>query len=166
MEGANVQRLEDGTAILEDDREFSFDYALLAWGIKPSTVCRDSGLATDKDGGLLVNDYLQSIDYPEIFGGGDCISFQPKPLDKVGVYPVRENPILYHNLLAAVTGEEMKPFVPQEAYLLIFNLGDGTGIFWKKNWIWKGKLGFYFKDYIDRRFMKQFQVSGELDQTQ
>ena len=163
VEGANVKRLGDGKAVLENDREFSFDYALLAWGVKPSPVCKDSGLTTDNDGGLLVNEYLQSIDHPEIFGGGDCISFQPKPIDKVGVYPVRENPILYHNLLATVTGEKMMSFEPQDEYLLIFNLGDGTGLYWKKNWIWKGRLGFYIKNYIDKKFMKEFQVSGELD---
>jgi NADH dehydrogenase FAD-containing subunit len=42
------------------------------------------------------------VAYPEIFGGGDCISFEKKPLDKVGVYAVRQNPILYTNLLAAL----------------------------------------------------------------
>jgi NADH dehydrogenase FAD-containing subunit len=163
-EGANVQRFEETKAVMEDGREFPYDFALLAWGIKPSPVCRESGLPTDEDGGLFVNEYLQSIEYPEIFGGGDCICFQRRPLDKVGVYPVRENPILYHNLLAAVTGGEMISFEPQDDYLLIFNLGDGTGLFWKKNWIWKGRLGFFLKDYIDRKFMKNFQISGERDE--
>jgi hypothetical protein len=32
----------------------------------------------------------------------------------------------------------------------------------EKNWIWDGRLSFILKDYIDRKFMKQFQVSGEL----
>ncbi len=163
-EGANVQRFEERKAVLEDGSEFPYDFTLLAWGIKPSPLCKESGLPTDKEGGLFVNEYLQSIEYPEIFGGGDCICFQQRPLDKVGVYPVRENPILYHNLLAAVTGGEMKSFEPQKNYLLIFNLGDGTGLFWKGNWVWKGKLGFFLKDYIDRKFMKNFQVSGERDE--
>ena len=161
-EGANVERLADGHAALTDGRYLQADVKLIAWGIEPSPLFRKSGIPTTEDGGMLVNEFLQSIKYPEIFGGGDCISFQKKPLDKVGVYPVRENPILYQNLLAAVTGEEMVPFNPQEKYLLIFNLGDGKAIFWKENRIFHGRLFFYLKNYIDRKFMKNFQVSGEL----
>jgi len=42
-------------------------------------------------------------------------------------------------------------------------MGDGRGILWNKNWTWEGRLGFLFKNYIDRRFMRKFQVSGELN---
>jgi NADH dehydrogenase FAD-containing subunit len=97
-----------------------------------------------------------------MFGGGDCISLSGCPLAKVGVYAVRQNPILLHNLLAALEGGGMQTFQPQKDYMLIFNMGDGRGILWKKNWIWDGRLSFILKDYIDRKFMKQFQVSGEL----
>jgi NADH dehydrogenase FAD-containing subunit len=81
-------------------------------------------------------------------------------LDKVGVYAVRQNEILHHNLLSALSGESMEKFMPQRTYLLIFNLGDGTGIFVRKSWVWRGRLAFIFKDYLDRSFAK-IQVSGE-----
>lgn len=161
VEGAFMSRLERGSALLEDGSEFPFDLVFLALGVKPSEIFRDSGLPTGEDGGLLVNDYLQSVAHPEIFGGGDCITFQTRPLDKVGVYAVRQNPILYYNLMAALEGGSMKPFNPGGAYMLIFNLGDGTGIFRKKNLVWNGRLAFYLKDYLDRKFMRRFQVSGE-----
>ena len=161
IEGANVSRLTDNRAVMEDGREFLFDLALLAWGIRPSRLFRESGLPTGKDGGLLVNTYLQSVAYPQIFGGGDCISFEKRPLDKVGVYAVRQNPILYTNLLAALEDGDLKAFQPQDTYLLIYNLGNGIGIFYRRNWVWKGRLIFYLKDYIDRKFMRKFQVSGE-----
>jgi NADH dehydrogenase FAD-containing subunit len=161
VEGAHVSRLIDRLAVLEDGRAFPFDLALLAWGIRPSQLFRESGLPTGKDGGLLVNACLQSVAYPEIFGGGDCISFEKRPLDKVGVYAVRQNPILYTNLLAALEGKDLGVFQPQDTYLLIYNLGNGTGIFYHGNRVWKGRLIFHLKDYLDRRFMRKFQVSGE-----
>jgi NADH dehydrogenase FAD-containing subunit len=161
IEGVHVNRLEAGIAILEDNREVTFDLALLAWGIQPSRLFRQSGLPTGADGGLLVNDYLQSVAYPEIFGGGDCISFDKQPLDKVGVYAVRQNPILHHNLRAALEDRSLQAFQPQDVYLLIYNLGNHTGIFFRGNWVLKGRLIFYLKDYIDRKFMRKFQVSGE-----
>lgn len=161
VEGAHVNRLKDGVAVLEDQREVNYDLALLAWGIEPSRLFKESGLPTGSDGGLLVNAYLQCVDYPEIFGGGDCICFEKRPLDKVGVYAVRQNPVLYANLLAALEGRDLEAFKPQDTYLLIYNLGNGTGIFYRGTWVWKGWLIFLLKDYIDRKFMRKFQVSGE-----
>jgi len=161
VEGANVSRLTDSCAVMEDGRTFPFDLALLAWGIRPSHLFGESGLPTGKDGGLLVNAYLQSVAYPGIFGGGDCISFEKRPLDKVGVYAVRQNPVLYTNLLAALEDKGLEAFQPQETYLLIYNLGNGTGIFYRRKRVYKGRLIFYLKDYIDRKFMRRFQVSGE-----
>jgi NADH dehydrogenase FAD-containing subunit len=161
IEGAHLSSLENGYARLDDGREIAVDIALLALGVKPTSLFSDSGMATGDDGGMLVNEYLHAIAHPNIFGGGDCISFQGKSLDKVGVYAVRQNPILYHNLLASLDGQDLKPFHPQDDYLLIFNLGDGTGIFRRKNWVLNGRLAFYLKDYIDRKFMEKFQISGE-----
>jgi NADH dehydrogenase FAD-containing subunit len=161
IEGARVASFEKGTALLEDGRQFPYDLVFLALGVRPSPLFQESGLPTGKDGGLLVNTHLQSVDHPEIFGGGDCISLAENPLDKVGVYAVRENPILYQNLLVALEGGKMKDFVPQKSYLLIFNLGDGRGIFFKGRWVFNGRLAFRIKDRIDRRFIRTFQVSGE-----
>ena len=161
IEGNRVKQINDGHLITSDGRKYSADCILLAWGIKPSRLFRDSEIPTDPAGGLLVNEYLQSVKYPEVFGGGDCIGFQQKPLDKVGVHAVSENPILYHNLSAAMEGGEMKPFVPRERYLLILNVGGSKGIYWSENWMWRGRLAFYLKDYLDRKFVREFQVSDE-----
>jgi NADH dehydrogenase FAD-containing subunit len=164
IEGARVRRLEKNLAVLEDHREVAFDLALLAWGIEPSNLFRVSGLPTGTDGDLLVNDYLQSAAYPEIFGGGDCICFAKRPLDKVGVYAVRQNPVLHNNLMAALEERSLQAFKPQDVYLLIYNLGNRTAIFCRGNRVWMGKMLFYLKDYIDRKFMRKFQVSGEANE--
>jgi NADH dehydrogenase FAD-containing subunit len=125
-EGPYLGRLEPGWAILDDGQKVPWDLTFLALGVKPSPLFADSGLPTGTDGGLLVNNFLQSSASPNIFGGGDCISFQSGPLDKVGVYAVRQNPILYYNLLASLEGwQQLKRFHPGGSYLLIFNLGDG-----------------------------------------
>jgi NADH dehydrogenase FAD-containing subunit len=163
MENARVSGIEGEEIVLGDGSRMRYDIVFPALGVSPSPLFKDSDLPAGPDGGLLVNDRLQSVAYPEIFGGGDCVSFQSRVLDKVGVYAVRQNPILYHNLMAALDGGEMQEFRPQPVYMLIFNLGDGTGIFVRKSWVWNGRLAFRLKDYIDRKFMKKFQVSGELD---
>jgi NADH dehydrogenase FAD-containing subunit len=141
-----------------------FDPTLIAIGVSPGPLFRESGLATGEGGGLTVNSYLQSPSHREIFGGGDCIHFETSPLEKVGVHAVRQNPVLLHNLLAALDGGPLRPFVPRSTFLLILNLGDGRGILSKRGWTVDGRLAFLAKDYIDRRFMKRFQLSGELQE--
>lgn len=133
------------------------DFVILATGVHPSPFFREAGLRTGEDGGLLVNKYLQCPDYPEIFGGGDCIWFEDQPLAKVGVYAVRENPVLFHNLKAFLQGDALQSFDPGGDYLLIFNLGHGQGVLRKKWFQISGKVAFLVKDWIDRKFMRTFQ---------
>jgi len=156
-ESSYVKTIETGRITLESDKEIAADLIFMALGVKPSPVFAASGLPVGPDGGLLVNQYLQSPAYPEIFGGGDCIYYEPQPLDKVGVYAVRQNPVLCHNLLAALEGRNLKPFKPGGDYLLIFNMGSHQGVLKKKWLVSSGRMAFMLKDFIDRRFMRKFQ---------
>jgi len=157
-EGGYVKEIKPDEICLESGETFATDFIFMALGVRPSTIFEASGLPVGPDKGLLVNKYLQSVAYPDIFGGGDCIYFKDQPLDKVGVYAVRENPILLHNLLASLEGEDLEMFDPGPEYLLIFNIGGGLGVFKKKGLVFGGKMAFMIKDYIDRKFMKKFQA--------
>ncbi len=139
-------------------RSFAFDLVVLATGVRPVSLFKDSGLPVGPDNGLLVNRFLQSPAYPEIFGGGDCIYFDPMPLPKAGVYAVRQNPILLHNVLAQLEGRRLRPFVTGKGYLTIFNLGGGTGLLSRGRLTFSGKLAFRLKDFIDRRFMARYKA--------
>lgn len=151
-----VESVMPGAIVSSLGNRFAADMIFYAQGIKPSEVFADSGLKTGPAGGLWVNSYLQAAEYPEIFGGGDCIYFEPTPLDKVGVYAVRQNPVLFHNLLASLEGKPLKKFSPGGDYMLIFNLGKGFGVLQKRAFFLKGRLAFHIKDYIDRKFIRRF----------
>jgi NADH dehydrogenase FAD-containing subunit len=157
-EGVYVKSISHDTINLDNGDTLPADFIFLALGVKPSTIFADSDIATGPDGGLRVNRFLQSTQHPDIFGGGDCIFFQDQPLDKVGVYAVRQNPVLLHNIVAQLNGGDLIPFDPGGDYLLIFNLGGGEGVL-KKRWLeFSGRPAFFIKDYIDRKFMKDFQA--------
>jgi len=164
IEGNRATQIQKESVTLADGKILPYDFAFMAMGIRPSPLFRQSGLPTGKDGGMLVNIHLQSVDHPEIFGGGDCIAFAERELSKVGVYAVRENPLLLQNLMAALEGKTMEVFDPQKEFMLILNLGNGRGLLWRKNFVWEGRLAFLLKDYIDRKFMRKFQVSGEREE--
>jgi len=166
IEDTTVKHIEGKNLELKDGNSLPTEITFLAMGVKPSPLFLNTLLPTGEDGGMLVNSFLQSVEYDNIFGGGDCITLKGIPLDRVGVYAVRQNPVLSHNLLAALDGKPLNRFDPGPPnYLQILNMGDGTGIFRKGNWVWQGKLAFIIKDRIDRRFMKKFQISGELGES-
>lgn len=157
-ESGHVKEVASGGITLETGGRYPADIIFMAVGVTPSPIFSESGLPTGPEGGLLVNEYLQSTKHPEIFGGGDCIHFRDRRLDKVGVYAVRENPVLYANLMASLEGRTLTAFDPGGDYMLVFNLGDGTGILKKKWMVIDGKLAFRIKDHIDRKFMRKFQA--------
>lgn len=158
IEAGYVKTVGKDKITLETGAVFDTDFVFLALGVKPSTLFEASGLPMGPDKGLRVNQYLQSVAYPEIFGGGDCIYFENQPLDKVGVYAVRQNPVLLHNLMASLDGRDLEPFDPGPDYLLIFNLGGKTGILRKNKFVFGGRLAFMLKDYIDQKFIRRFQA--------
>jgi len=153
-----VKETKPDTIVLESGETFSTDFIFMALGVKPSTIFENSDLPLGPDKGLLVNKYLQSVKYPEIFGGGDCIYFEDQPLDKVGVYAVRENPVLLNNLMASLEGNSLEELDPGPEYLLIFNIGGGLGVLKKNSIVFGGRVAFMIKDYIDRKFIKKFQA--------
>jgi NADH dehydrogenase FAD-containing subunit len=161
LEGPTVEAISNHRIILNTGISLPCDMVLWAGGTNPSSIFKDSGLSTGPDGGLLVNDYLQSVCFPNIFGGGDCISFNKQPLEKVGVYAVRQNPVLLENLTNFSAGKPLIRFVPQKDFLTILNMGSGQGLLKWKDFVLKGKAAFRLKDFIDQRFMKKFQISNE-----
>jgi NADH dehydrogenase FAD-containing subunit len=161
IEEIGALSIGEGVVRLENGANIQGDMVFVAVGVTPSPLFADSGLPTGTDGGLLVNDSLQCVGYPELFGGGDCITLDGAPLEKVGVYAVRQNRLLHRNLLAFLEGRPLGRFDPGGAFLTILNMGDGSGIFRRKEFVWNGPVAFRLKDAIDRRFMRKFQVSGE-----
>lgn len=156
QEAGHLLAVRDNRLSFDSGHEEDADFIILATGVHPSSFFREAGLQTGPDGGLLVNRFLQCPDYPEIFGGGDCIYFKDKPLDKVGVYAVRENPVLFNNIKAFMQNQVLQPFDPGGDYLLIFNLGNEKGVLRKKWFQISGGLAFRIKDWIDRKFMDKF----------
>jgi selenide, water dikinase len=122
---------------------------------------RDAGVETDARGFVRVRPSLQVLHHDNLFAVGDCASFgEPPGLPKAGVYAVRQGPVLARNLRARVTGERLEAYRPQRDFLSLLNLGDGRAIGAKWGAAFEGPWVFRLKDWIDRRFVRRFQVLG------
>jgi NADH dehydrogenase FAD-containing subunit len=141
---------------LEHGEEIACDVTLVAPGLRPPALLAEAGLPCDAAGALIVDRALRCPTHPEIFGAGDCIAFAARALPRVGVYAVRQAPVLLDNLVAALRNEPLRDYEPQRAYLLVLNLGDGTGLAVRgRRWCY-GRTAFRLKDWIDRRWLAGF----------
>ena len=155
-----VESVAAGKVSTTGDGTVAFDLLVYATGLRPHPLLRSTGLPVDRDGALIVDSHLRSIADPRIHGGGDCITLQDRALPKIGVFAIREGPVLFHNIFAALERRPPRSFEPQKRWLLILNLGDGTGLAaWDRFW-WFGRLAFRLKDQIDRRFLSEYNSSA------
>ncbi len=124
---------------------------------------KTTGLATDEQGFILVQDTLQSQTHPQVFATGDIATMVNHPRPKAGVFAVRQGKPLFENLQRILFGKTLKPYQPEKQYLSLIGTGDKSaiatrGIFTlpphKLLWIWK--------DWIDRRFMESFRNLPEM----
>lgn len=118
---------------------------------------KDSGIATDEKGFILVNDNLQSISHPLIFAAGDIATMINYHLPKAGVFAVRQGKPLYENLRRLILHKSLKPYKPQKEYLSLIGIGDGRASATRGNFtLPPHQLLWHWKDCIDRQFMAQF----------
>ncbi len=116
----------------------------------------ETGLALDAEGFIQVADTLQTVTDAKVFAAGDIASMINHPLEKAGVFAVRQGPPLAENLRRAVEARALVPYRPQRKWLALISTGDRYAVASRGAlglqgaWVWR------WKDWIDRRFMLMF----------
>ncbi|WP_242065567.1 selenide, water dikinase SelD [Trichocoleus sp. FACHB-262] len=128
-----------------------------------------SGLATDAQGFIGVDENLRSLSHPFVFAAGDIATIKNHPRPKAGVFAVRQGKPLFENLRRTLSGQQLKPYIPQKRYLSLIGTSEDSdsnqhnaaiaswGPFgWQSSTLWQ------LKDGIDRRFMDRFSQLPEM----
>jgi len=142
--------------ILDGGTELPADYVISATGAAPAPWLAKSGLKLAPDGFVAVGKGQQSLSHENIFAAGDIASRIDTPHPKSGVYAVRAGPVLVRNIERALSGQVPVPYQPQKRSLYLLATGPKHAIMsWNGfcasgDWIWR------WKDWIDRRFMRQY----------
>jgi pyridine nucleotide-disulfide oxidoreductase family protein len=119
---------------------------------------KTTGLTTDEKGFILVKNTLQSLSHPHIFASGDIATMINHPRPKAGVFAVRQGKPLFNNLQRYILGKTLKNYIPQRDYLSLIGTGDGKAVANRGNFtLPPSRLLWLWKDWIDRKFMQQFQ---------
>lgn len=155
---APVRAVEPGRLLLADSELGPFDEIFWCTGAAPAPWVANSGLATDAGGFLAVGNTLQSPDDARVFAAGDIACQLDYPRPRAGVFAVRQGPVLAHNLRRFLLGQSLRTHRPQRRFLSLLSLGerrataDRGALSATGTWVWR------WKDRIDRRFMRRFQV--------
>ncbi len=153
--GARVVEVRADGVTLGDGRVLPSDFTLGAAGARPQDWLQDTGLPL-VDGFIEVGPRLLVTGHDELFAVGDCAHMDHAPRPKAGVFAVRQAPVLYHNLRAALSGGAMQIYRPQRDYLKLISTGGRGAVADKFGLKLDGGPLWLLKDRIDRRFMAGF----------
>lgn len=164
--GTEVAEAAAGRVVLRGGESLPADALVWAVGAGSRETLRDSTLALDDRGFVLVRPTLQTVSDDRVFAVGDCATLADWPgTAKAGVYAVRQGPYLAENLRRAVAGRPLTRYRPQPDFLTLLNLGDGQALGAKWGLSFEGRWVMRWKDRIDRRFMEKFQALDDGDAT-
>jgi selenide,water dikinase len=144
---------------LESGEQIPYDALIWVTGAVGYPLFRDSLLSTEPRGFVQTRSTLQVEGHDDLFAVGDCATLIDHPrTPKAGVYAVRQGPFITENLRARIEGGKLRRYRPQEDFLTLLNLGDGRALGAKWGFSIEGAWVMKLKDWIDRRFMRRFQV--------
>ncbi|MEZ5787348.1 MAG: FAD-dependent oxidoreductase [Xanthobacteraceae bacterium] len=154
--GATVTGVEAGQLVFADRTPIVADEVLWTTQAAPARWLAATGLPLDAQGFIQVTDDLRVMGRDDIFAGGDIIAFATRALPKAGVYAVREGPVIAANIRRTLAKTVLRAYKPQRDALYLvstgkrYAIGTRNGFTFAGAWIWR------WKDWIDRRFMRQF----------
>jgi selenide,water dikinase len=151
-----VVKIESNTIICKSGLKVKCSPIFWVTQASPQSWIKESGLTTDENGFILVKDTLQSLSHPHIFAAGDIATMKNYPRPKAGVFAVRQGKPLSENLTRIIAGKPLNNYHPQRLYLSLIGTGDKQAIASWGNLGFQSSLLWYWKDYIDRKFMNQF----------
>jgi selenide,water dikinase len=135
------------------------DLTLWATGAAPPAWLADTKLPVNPSGFLRVDEHLAVPGCPDLFAAGDCaVPDHATWVPRAGVYAVRQGPVLDRNLRARLESRPLRRYTPQRDFLALLNAGGGRAIGGKWGIGATGRAVFLLKDWIDRRFVRRFQV--------
>ncbi|MEO0752901.1 MAG: selenide, water dikinase SelD [Pseudomonadota bacterium] len=157
MENSAPEEITAQGVTLSDGRVIEADFVTGAAGAKPHDWVAETGLA-NAAGFIPVDSRLRSR-VPCIFAVGDCADMTETPRPKAGVFAVRQAPVLFDNLRAALsTGRGLRAYVPQRDYLKLISLGERSALAERFGVTLAGAVLWRWKDQIDTKFMTQFEA--------
>lgn len=116
LTGDPVTKAEADHVLLKSGKELHYDVLVWTAGVRGSRVLDQSGFEATKRGRVKVDEYLRTLQYPNVYLVGDAASFMNpetgKELPPTGQAAVQMGEAAGRNVLRRLKGEEERPFRP------------------------------------------------------
>lgn len=162
VSGRAVTEVAESMVVLDDGERIAAEDILWTTEAGAAPWLAETGLALDARGFVRVDDRLRSISHPDIFAAGDIAALEGRDLPKSGVFAVREGPVLAGNLRRALTGGTLRRYRPQAKFLSLISTGSPYAVAIRGNGSMEGAWLWRLKDWIDRRWMRQYNELPEM----
>ena len=155
--GDPVRQVNSKTVVTAGaDEAYPADVTLWVTEAGGAAWLKNTGLALDDRGFILVKDTLQSATDPHIFAAGDVATMRDHPRPKAGVFAVRQGEPLAENLRRYAESRSLRNYKPQRDWLALISTGDKYAFASRGRFSTQGAWVWQWKDRIDRRFMARF----------
>lgn len=161
-ENVQISEINATALVLADGATIQASFITGAAGAKAYDWLGTSGLNLH-NGFVAVNSRLQSS-VDNIFATGDCAHMIDTPRPKAGVFAVRQAPVLFQNLRAALGTDKWADYKPQNDYLKLVSLGQKSALAEKFGLTFTGPLLWRWKNRIDQKFMEKFRDLPRMEQ--
>lgn len=115
---------------------------------------KETDIATNEKGFILIKNTLQSISHDNIFASGDIATMVNYAYPKAGVFAVRQGKPLAENWRNWWQNKPLQPYQPQCLYLSLIGLGGRRALMIWGYLAFDSPLLWYWKEFLDRRFIR------------
>lgn len=146
--------------VLGNGQHLPADRVIAATGSSSPAWLQSSHLALNEHGYISVDATHRSLSHHNVFAAGDVCARSDTDMARSGVHAVFAGPVLAHNLLASIRGGDFIRYTPRKRSLYLLATGPryaiaSWGAFSAEGaWVW------YWKNWIDRRFMNKHKSKG------
>lgn len=109
-----VRLIEPGLVHLPEGETVSAETIVLAVGLAPNPLLKELEVEKDRKGRIVVDGTMRTKSYANVWALGDCAAIpdpEGKPYPPLAQHALREALVLAGNILSAMDGRPLRPFV-------------------------------------------------------
>jgi NADH dehydrogenase len=131
--GTRVVEVSPGMVTLSTGGTLHSQTIVWTGGIRITHIARESGIAIGESGRIVVNGFLQSAAFPNVYAIGDnALAVNPKtgrPVPAAAQFALQQGRLVAENLHAVVLGKEQRPYQPR-VWGEVISLGRHLAVGW------------------------------------
>ncbi len=145
LPGTRILEMTEGRIRIEPGGELHAHTLVWTGGIKVGDLVKDTGIETGVQGRIVVNEFLQVKDHPEIFAIGDAaLAMSPetgRAVPAAAQFALQQGRLAADNLVAVIEGRPMRPYRPRVLGEMV-SLGRHMAVGWVASVGWPARCRF------------------------